>query len=90
MSREADKYQPIMERESMQLIWEYYTNPKEWFLHNGRYSHSVILSVAFGVRKGKTDAALVCVRNYIRSDDRMNCYRQANHSLWSNNLERTL
>jgi hypothetical protein len=61
MSREADKYQPVMERESMQLIWDYYTNPKEWFLHHGRYSNSVILSVTFGVRKGKTDAALVCL-----------------------------
>jgi hypothetical protein len=39
MSREADKYQPVMERESMQLVWDYYSNPREWFLHNGRYSH---------------------------------------------------
>jgi hypothetical protein len=70
MSREADKYHPVMERESVQLLWDYYSNPREWFLHNGRYSNrylvilvsdlcSVILSVAFGVRKGETDAALV-------------------------------
>jgi hypothetical protein len=69
MSREAEKYEPVMERESMQLVWDYYTKPKEWYLHNGRYSNryptiqkktdeSVILSVTFGLRKGQTDAAL--------------------------------
>jgi len=39
LGREAERYQPLMERESMQLVWEYYAQPKEWYLHNGRYSH---------------------------------------------------
>jgi cytochrome P450 len=42
MSREADRYQPIMERESVQLVNDYYTAPKEWYLHNGRYSNRFV------------------------------------------------
>ena len=59
MSKKVEQYQPIMERESGQLIWEYYTRPEQWYLHNNRFTHSVIMSVVFGVRKGKPDAALV-------------------------------
>jgi len=31
MSREPDRYQPLTERESVQLVWDSYANPREWF-----------------------------------------------------------
>lgn len=39
MSKKVEQYEPIMERESGQLIWEYYTNPQDWYLHNNRFTH---------------------------------------------------
>jgi Cytochrome P450 len=47
MSREAERYHPIMEKESVQLVWEYYTSPKDWYLHNSRYSNRLFITMKY-------------------------------------------
>jgi cytochrome P450 len=58
MTNKVEQYQPIIEDESCQLLWEYYTEPDRWYLHNNRFANSLILTVLFGLRKGKVDASL--------------------------------
>ena len=51
MSSNVLNYQPIMERESLQLSWEYLTQADNWYVSNNRLAHRCIKYVATGLMK---------------------------------------
>lgn len=49
-ARQLDAFRPFQDLESKHLLYEYLHKPDKWYLANGRYSNSVIMSIIFGVR----------------------------------------
>ena len=39
MTKKVEEFQPVMERESCQLLWEYYTRSAQWYAHNNRFAN---------------------------------------------------
>jgi hypothetical protein len=39
MTKKVEEFQPVIERESCQLLWEYYERPERWFDHNNRFAN---------------------------------------------------
>jgi hypothetical protein len=39
MTKKVEEFQPVIERESCQLLWEYYEQPERWFEHNNRFAN---------------------------------------------------
>ena len=54
MAKQANTYKPYQDMESKQLLYEYLHEPDDYYLHNGRFANSVIMSVVFG-RRSKND-----------------------------------
>jgi len=52
------KYTEYQDMESHQLLAEYLYRPKQWYLHHGRYSNSVIHRITLGHRVAKVDKKL--------------------------------
>ena len=53
---QADTYRPFQDLESKKLIYDLMRSPEKFYLHNRRYSNSVIMSVVFGRRTMTEDA----------------------------------
>lgn len=49
-SRQKDVFAPIQDLESKNLLHDYLHDPEQWFMANGRYANSIIMSVVFGTR----------------------------------------
>ena len=58
-SSAAIKYQPIQDFESKQLLTELLETPEDFYMHNRRYSASVIMTLTYGYRIPKWDHPLV-------------------------------
>ena len=58
-SKQAETYRPYQDTESKQLLWDYLHEPDKFYLHNGRYANSVIMSVVFGKRTRSDDPNVV-------------------------------
>jgi cytochrome P450 len=58
-AKQAESYRPFQDAESRQLLWDYLHQPKKFYLHNGRYANSVIMSVVFGRRTRSDDPNVV-------------------------------
>ena len=57
-SRQKELYKPFQELESRQLLYEYLHQPDKWYVANGRYANSIIMSVVFGRRSDLDDPDL--------------------------------
>jgi hypothetical protein len=55
-ANQADTYRPFQDLESKKLIYDLLRSPEKFYLHNRRYSNSVIMSVVFGRRTMTEDA----------------------------------
>ncbi|KAH7137043.1 cytochrome P450 [Dactylonectria estremocensis] len=51
-------YQPIQGYESLQMMHDMMTNPAEFYRHNQRYSASVIMTIAYGIRVPTFDSPI--------------------------------
>ena len=60
-TRQTSTYRGYQDLESKQLLWDYLHFPDKWYLHNGRYSNSVIMSVVFGRRASWDDPELAAL-----------------------------
>jgi hypothetical protein len=58
-TRQKDVYRPFQDLESKHLLYDYLHSSDKWFLANGRYSNSVIMSVVFGIRSMLDDPEVV-------------------------------
>jgi cytochrome P450 len=58
-AKQAEAYRPFQDAESKQLLWDYLHEPDKFYLHNGRYANSVIMSVVFGKRTRSDDPKVV-------------------------------
>lgn len=58
-AKQAESYRPYQDTESKQLLWDYLHDPDNFFLHNGRYANSVIMSVVFGKRTRSDDPNVI-------------------------------
>jgi cytochrome P450 len=58
-SKQCETYRPFQDTESRQLLWDYLHNPDLFYVHNGRYANSVIMSVVFGKRTRADDPNVV-------------------------------
>src|SRR5271155_5713689 len=47
-AKQCEIYRPFQDKESRQLLWDYLREPEKFYIHNGRYANSVIMSVVFG------------------------------------------
>ena len=57
--KQCEIYRPYQDTESRQLLWDYLHEPEKFYLHNGRYANSVIMSVVFGKRTLATDPNII-------------------------------
>jgi hypothetical protein len=55
---EVKKFAKVQELESTVMCWEYLAEPEEYYLHNMRFSNSVVMTVCFGRRTEKGDVFL--------------------------------
>ncbi|KAF2737914.1 cytochrome P450 [Polyplosphaeria fusca] len=53
------KYQPVQDFESKQLLFDFLNDPKNFYLHNRRYSASVIMLITYGYRIPSFDDPLI-------------------------------
>lgn len=51
-------YQPIQDYESLQTMYDIMNNPAEFYKHNQRYSASVIMTIAYGIRVPTFDSPI--------------------------------
>ncbi|KAF7555079.1 hypothetical protein G7Z17_g2410 [Cylindrodendrum hubeiense] len=58
-ARAVDVFMPFQDLESKNLIWDYLETPDKWWVANGRYANSVIMSVVFGRRSLLDDPDVV-------------------------------
>ena len=58
-AKQAEAYRPFQDAESKQLLWDYLHQPDKYYLHNGRYANSVIMSVVFGKRTVSEDPKVI-------------------------------
>jgi hypothetical protein len=58
-AKQAEAYRPFQDAESKQLLWDYLHAPEKFYLHNGRYANSVIMSVIFGKRTRADDPNVI-------------------------------
>jgi hypothetical protein len=58
-TRQKDVFRPFQDLESKHLLYDYLHNDEKWFLANGRYANSVIMSVVFGIRSMLDDPEVV-------------------------------
>lgn len=49
-ARQKDIFKPFQDVESKHLCWDYLHTPEKWWVSNGRFANSVIMSVVFGRR----------------------------------------
>lgn len=65
--RQAEsKFVPYQELEVKQLVYDYLTDPKMWYLSNQRFSNSVMMSVVFGRRAALDDPQLKLIGDLMR------------------------
>jgi hypothetical protein len=50
---------PFQDLESRHLLHDYLHNPEKWFIANGRFANSVIMSVVFGTRSMLDDPHMI-------------------------------
>lgn len=55
---EVKKFGHVQELESTVMCYEYLSDPGEYYLHNMRFSNSVVMTVCFGRRIEKGDVFL--------------------------------
>lgn len=60
-TRQKDVFQPFQDLESKNLLYDYLHNPGKWYLANGRFANSVIMSVVFGTRSTLDDPEVVAL-----------------------------
>ncbi|KAF2795132.1 cytochrome P450 [Melanomma pulvis-pyrius CBS 109.77] len=48
--RSQDIFKPYQDLESRHLLYDYLHHPDKWYIANGRFANSVIMSVVFGTR----------------------------------------
>ena len=60
-TRQKDVFQPFQDLESKNLLYDYLHNPEKWYLANGRFANSVIMSVVFGTRSTLDDPEVVAL-----------------------------
>src|SRR5271170_4941938 len=58
-AKQCEIYRPFQDKVSRQLLWDYLHEPEKFYIHNGRYANSVIMSVVFGKRTLATDPNIV-------------------------------
>jgi hypothetical protein len=58
-ARQKDVFRPFQDIESRHLCYDYLHNPEKWWVANGRFANSVIMSVVFGRRVTLDDPNLV-------------------------------
>lgn len=49
-TRQKDVFRPFQDLESKHLLYDYLHKPEKWYVANGRFANSVIMSVVFGRR----------------------------------------
>jgi hypothetical protein len=57
-ARQKDLFRPFQDLESRHLCYEYLHEPTKWWVANGRFANSIIMSVVFGRRANMGDTEL--------------------------------